>query len=305
MLHRLVTTALVLFAAATVSSCKGADVKESGGVEVKLRRVVVAEGGFEQLRLNVIAVVANGSSGDVQVSDGKATVTFLGEAKEQAEAKEGEEAEEPAAEEAPAEGGAAPEFGGKSFTGQGGSGNAVAFNDSEVIIPVVVDLPEDAESLEKILDWKKARVSVNGSLTVAGKQETFGGMRDVAPPHLPTVVLQEAQIASQDEGKNGAAFFRLGLDNKNPFEVSVDRFAWGVSVGGKELRPMGEGQSEQVPGSSVASFEDQVEVDEKAFGPALKALLKQPSVPYTIDGFIEVQGIKKPFHFAGDMQFAR
>lgn len=291
-----------------LASCASSQKVETGEVNVKLRRVAVADADYDKVVLNVVAVVENGTSQDVQVSAGQATIVVEGEATDAApggaEEADGDEAEAEGAPDEAAPGSASDVFPG-TFSGKGGGGTAVAFKQSEVVIPVTLELPDDPAALEQVLAWKKAKLRVKGSLQVGLREATFGGAREMVPPRLPAVVLKEAQVASQDEGKNGAAFFKLGLDNKNPFDVEVDRFAWSVSVGGKELRPLGEGEREQVPASSVVELDENLELDEQVYGPALKQLLKQPTVPYVIDGFLEVKGMKKPFRFEGEMQFAR
>ena len=301
-MRHVVVASLVLAAA-----CAGGQKTETGEVNVKLRRVVVGEANYDKMTVKVVAVVENGTSNDVKVSNGTATVTVEGQGTSgSAAAADAEDRgeEEAAADDAPAEGGASDVFPG-SFTGKGGGGTAIAFKDSEVVVPVTLDLPDDPDALGQVIDWKSAKLRVSGTLDVNGSTKTFGGAREVPPPRLPAVILKEAQVASQDQGRNGAAFFKVGLDNKNTFDVAIDRVAWSISVGGKELRPAGEGERESVPASSVVELEDQVELDEKAFGKDLKALLSQPTVPYVIDGFLEVKGMKRPFHFEGEMQFAR
>jgi hypothetical protein len=46
-------------------------------------------------------------------------------------------------------------------------------------------------------------------------------------------------------------------------------------------------------------------VNEAAFGKDLNKILKANTVPYVIEGTVEVRGIEKKFRFAGDMKFAR
>ena len=54
------------------------------------------------------------------------------------------------------------------------------------------------------------------------------------------------------------------------------------------------------------TFEHTVDINEAAFPKKdLKVLLKNKSVPYTVEGFVEVRGIRKVFKFKGDMQFSR
>ena len=77
-------------------------------------------------------------------------------------------------------------------------------------------------------------------------------------------------------------------------------------ISGKELKPAGDGASTSVPGSSVEEYNDTVELDEKALPQKeLRTLLTQPKVPYVIEGFVDVRGMKKPFRFAGEMAFPR
>jgi LEA14-like dessication related protein len=149
---------------------------------------------------------------------------------------------------------------------------------------------------------------IEGHVRVGMKDVRIGGHREVAPPHLPDVLLKEAQIASQDGGVSGAGFFKVLLDNKNPFPVTIDRFQYTVSIKGKQLEASSgttSSTNDEVPASAVAEYEATVDVNEKAFGKELKALLKSPTVPYVIEGELEVRGIKKPFRFAGEMKFAR
>jgi hypothetical protein len=146
---------------------------------------------------------------------------------------------------------------------------------------------------------------IEGNVRVGLKTIRLGGHRDVAPPHLPDVVLKEAQVASENEGQAGAGFFKVILDNKNPFDVSIDKIAWSITIKDKELKAAGDGEADKIPGSSVAEYEATVDINEKTFGKELKAILRNPTVPYVVDGFYEVRGIHKGFHFAGDMKFAR
>jgi hypothetical protein len=186
-----------------------------------------------------------------------------------------------------------------------GQGSAIAFKESELMIPVSLPLG-DAAALETLFGWDKMLVEVTGNADVGGKRLTFGGKREVAPPRLPTVVLQEAQVASVDGGTSGAGFFKVGIDNKNPFDVTVDRFAWSITIADKELKPAGDGERDSVPASSVSVFEATVDINEATFGAKpLKAMLSSARVPYEVKGFMEVRGVRKEFEFKGDMAFAR
>jgi hypothetical protein len=122
------------------------------------------------------------------------------------------------------------------------------------------------------------------------------------------VKLKDAQVASVDEGRAGTGFFTVLLDNKNPFPVTVDKLSWTITIKGKQIEPQNGTTSvehDTVPASAIGEYPAEVLVDEKSFGKDVKAILKSPAVPYVIDGVEEVRGIKKTFHFTGDMKFAR
>ncbi len=304
-----------LFALSSLAGCPGAQVRETGEVNAVLRRIDVVEADFDKMKLEVVVAVENGTGADVEVS-ADTSVAIVGEAKGDDAAApadgEGGEGDEGAADKlegdeaeaaAGGEGGSAP-VDGQRHAGRG-SGKAAAFNTSELPIVIEMPLPSDAALLEEVVGWSKMLLHVEGTVRVGLKSVRLGGHRDIAPPHLPAVVLKESQVASENEGQAGAGFFKVALDNKNPFDVTIDRFAWSITIKDKELKAAGDGEADKVPGSSIAEYEATVDINEKAFGKELKAILRSPTVPYVIEGFYEVRGIKKTFRFAGDMKFAR
>lgn len=306
--------ALVLSAA-----CPGAQTKGGGGgdVNVVLRRVDVVQADFDKLTLHVIVAVENNTNSDAEVSS-DASLAIVGNApadasdddkQPQAPEEEAAEGTVPETEEAaPAEvtGGTAP-IDGKRHAGKG-SGTAAAHNTSELPIVIEVPLPSDPALLEQVLEWPKMLVHIEGNVRVGLSTIPLAGHREIAPPHLPTVKLKEAQVASVDDGRAGTGFFTLILDNKNPFPVTIDKMAWTVSIKDKALQPSSgvlEVERDSVPASAVGEYQTEVQINEGAFGKELKALLKNPTVPYVIEGTLEVRGIKRSFRFAGDMKFAR
>jgi LEA14-like dessication related protein len=315
----LVLPVLALGALTLAGACPGAQVKsQSGEVGVVLRRIDVVEAGYDKMKLNVIVAIENGTNDDVSAS-ADASIAVVGEATgndegtgddKDGEAKEGEPAEggdtsaldEPAA---PA-GGDTP-IDGKRHAGSG-AGKAAALNTSELPIAIEMPLPSDPALLEKVLDWKKMLVHVDGNVKIGLKTYPINGHREVAPPHLPDVKLKEAQVASVDGGTAGTGFFTVVLDNKNPFPVTIDKLSYTIRIKDKELKPstgVTEAEHDDIPASAVGEYSAEVQIDEAAFGKELKALLKNPTVPYVIDGTLEVRGIQRTFHFTGDMKFAR
>ncbi len=309
----------VLLALSWLVACPGAQLRDTGEVTAVIRRIDVVEADFDRMKLEVIVAVENGTGSDVEVS-ADATIAIVGEAKssdaddapaakaEGGEAAEGDKAVDADTKvEGEAEGGetgSSTPIDGQRHAGKG-AGRAAAYNTSELPIIIELPLPGDAALLEQLVEWPKMLLNVEGNARVGLKTIRLGGQRDVAPPHLPAVLLKEAQVASENEGQAGAGFFKVALDNKNPFDVTIDRFAWSITIKDKELRAAGEGEADKVPGSSVAEYEATVDINEKAFGKDLKAILRSPTVPYVVEGYYEVRGIKKTFRFAGDMKFAR
>lgn len=292
-----ITLSLVLGLAACTST---QEKPTTDNVEVKLRRVDIdlEKASFDAMDLLIVAIVENGESSDLEVSGGEAQLTIAGPPM----AASGEDPDEEGAEGGVDTSGIVT---GEWVRGRAPSGKAVALQTTEVPIRVTLKLPEEPSALERLVSWGRMTVEVKGTLTVNGQEHTFGGVREVATPELPKPVLQEAQVASLDLGEKGVAFFRVGIDNPNVFEVRVDSFAWGVTVGEKEMRPVPEGSWENVPPSSVASFEESINLDTETYGPEVKQLLRQPSVPYVVEGRMVVKGIEREFRFEGEMAFAR
>jgi LEA14-like dessication related protein len=326
--------AIVLSAAALLSSlllaaCASTQDKDaSGEVGVKLRRVDITTATFDAMELSIVVLVQNGTNADVGVGGGEGSLKIVGPAEDEegdegdvdAEAEGGEAADDEDGEDEDEEEGDdddededdADEGADTSgivtdewFSGKAAGGSCAAFSECEITIPVTLPLPKDSEALERLLEWQRMTVETKGTLKIGQSSETWGGPREIATPLLPKPILEEAQIASVDEGVKGTAFFKLGIDNPNVFQVKVDGFTWGVTVGGKVMREPGEASWENVPASSVASFEDSVQLDEETFGKEVRKLLSEPSVSYVIEGRMEVRGIAREFRFEGEMEFAR
>jgi len=287
-------------------ACPGAQLKSGGGeggVEIVLRRVDVVKAAYDKIEVNVVVAVNNDTDSAVDI-EASADLALVGPADKDANDDDAAEGEAEAAEEAPAEVEAVSGLDGARHAGTG-RGSAAANNTSELPIRITLPLPADPTVLEQVLSWKKAKLHIKGKVKAGFTEQTISGTRDVATPQLPELKLKSAQIAKLNDNTAGEAFFTLMLDNKNPFEVVVDRLTWKIMINGKELKSKDDG-STSVPASAVEEYNESVEVSEKAF-PAkdLKALLKAPSVPYSITASFEVRGIHHDVEFKGDMQFPR
>jgi hypothetical protein len=301
--------AAALFVLALPVGCPGAQVKlpvTGPDAEVVLRRIDVVDGSFESLKVNVVLAITNASSSDVDVS-ADLDIALVGEGSADDAGADGEAGAAPAADDAEADTAAAAADGALDGSRHAGSasGTAKAQNTSELLVPVTLPLPTDPAVLERVLDWKRARVHVKGRVRTGLAERTVAGERDLATPKLPALSLKNAQVAKIDGGTAGEAFFALLLDNKNTFEVGVDKLTWDIAIAGKSLRTKDDGGTSIAP-SAIEEFNESIELDEKVF-PAkeLKALLKRPSLPYDVDGSVEVRGIRRDFHLTGEMQFPR
>ena len=294
---------------ALLPACPGAQVKDgpSGEVDVVLRRVDVVKAGYDQMEVRVIVAVNNGTNSDIEV-EATADLALVGPGEPSDDDGDSDGAEDAAEDaDADAEAETAPAVSGLDGARHKGtgSGTAVALNTSELPITIILPLPKDPEVLEQVLSWKKARVHIAGKVKAGFTERTIAGERDLATPQLPQLKLKSAQIAKLDDGVAGEAFFTLLLDNRNPFEVVVDKVAWTIFIADKELLTKADG-STSVPASAVEEYNQSVALTNKAFPEKeLKTLLKQPSVPYSIEGSFEVGGIKTDVSFKGDMQFPR
>jgi hypothetical protein len=304
-----------------LAACPGAQVKlplAGPEAEVVLRRIDVVDGGFDQLKVNVVLAVTNPSSSDVDVA-ADIDIALVGEGSAEGDGTGGgADAADGAADDEGAAGGddsgdtADGADGGSPAAGLDGSrhagaasGVARAENTSELLVPVTLPLPADPAVLEQVLGWKRGRVHVKGKVRVGLSERTVAGERDVATPSMPTLKVKNAQVAKVDGGATGEAFFVLLVDNKNTFPVNVDKVAWDIAIAGKSLRARDDG-STSLPPSAVEEFNESIELDEKSF-PAkeLRALLKQPAIPYVVRASLEVRGVRRDFHFNGEMQFPR
>ena len=314
MRNSVVLVAVVVAAVVALVACPGAQVKPPvplGDVNVVLRRIDVVRGGYDKLDVNVVLAIENGTANDLDVS-GDLDIALVGEGSDgsdgaaDGDASAGDADAAPAAAENIEQALATPESGldGSRHAGHA-AGTAPAQNTSELLVPITLPLPSDPAVLERVLGWARARVNVHGTAHVGLLERPVGGERDLATPKLPEMRLKNPQVARADEGAGGEAFITLLLDNKNTFAVTVDKLAWDIAIAGKTLRTKDDG-STRLDASAVEEYSESIVIDENAF-PAkeLKAILNKPSVPYLVTGSIEVRGIRRDFHFDGEMQFPR
>ena len=293
------THILLVAVVALLAACPAAQVKTGGqpsGVEVVLRRIDVVKAAFDKMELNVILAVENGTGSDIDVK-AEASIALVGEVAPERDSEPAAEGETET--DVPVD---AAGLDGKRHIGSG-SGKAIANAVTEVPIYVTLPLPDDLDTLEKVLSWAKARVHVAGKVKAGFTERTIAGEREITTPKLPKFKLKSAQVAKVDGGEAGEAFITLLLENTNTFEIVVDSVTWRILIADKELRTKDDGGT-SIPPSSVEEYNVSVPLDETAFPiKELRVLLKKPSIPYRIDAAFEARGIKGSEIFSGEARF--
>jgi hypothetical protein len=290
-INRLIISALML----ALMSCAGVSLKPtSEQLDVKLRRFEVLDASFEYMRTEVIVEVKSAAAKNFSASAGQLEVTIVGHAVIDEEGTHVDASD------------SATSFTGRIFKGTlAGATSVVAQEKTLLHFPVTLEFPDDATELEKVINWERALLGVKGTVTIDGHEFSFGGERELGLPVLPEIVAHNPQVASTDGGKNGVAFFQVLIRNPNTFVMNVDKFSWGASLAGKELRQVGVGGPEEIPPSSALELDDEIPLTTTSFGPNLRKVLRQHLIPYRVKGFWSIKGIHREFDHEGELEFAR
>jgi hypothetical protein len=290
-INRLIISALML----ALMSCAGVSLKPtSEQLDVKLRRFEVLDASFEYMRTEVIVEVKSAAAKNFSASKGQLEVTVVGHAVIDDEGTHVDSSD------------SATSFTGRIFKGTLAGATSVAAQEKTLLhFPVTLEFPEDAAELEKVINWERALLGVKGTVTIDGHEFSFGGERELGLPVLPEIVAHNPQVASTDGGKNGVAFFQVLIRNPNTFVMNVDKFSWGASLAGKELREVGVGGPEEIPPSSDLELDDEIPLTTTSFGPNLRKVLRQHLIPYQVKGFWNIKGIQREFDHEGELEFAR
>jgi|GEM_PF-1845625 len=338
----IVRTSASLFIAAcaalapfTIGGCASDDEAKKeepqGDVGVRLRRATVASGGLDHLTLDVVLLVENGQNADVAVKGGTIEASFVkrivdeeepvAEADEEGSTDGEEEAMEAGGEdteptddaedtEAPAEEAVAdiPTEGvvdGSWHKATVEAATAAAYNKTEVVVPLTLPFPTDADARDAFLRWGKVEIAFKGDVQLASGTETISGTRVVGLPSWPTIKVGNVQVSSEQGGTAGEIYITMQLDNENPFDVRLEKYDWNCKIGEKQMREFAGSSATTVTAGSTVEENDTFKLNQETYGPDVAKLLQQPAVPYTIQAFYEVDGVKKEFTFNGEMSFAR
>jgi LEA14-like dessication related protein len=148
-------------------------------------------------------------------------------------------------------------------------------------------------------------VALRGTVTVrAGdsvRRLPFAASRAVRVPRLPEVVVQSLDAGRySDEEVN--LIFHLGVRNPNPFPLKLEQLTWALSVAG---RPLGEGslaRAATVGASAQGVYPVEVSVTRATWGPDVRALIRQGTLPWTLRGELAGPLMRVPYELGGDVK---
>ena len=286
---------LVSIVVLAMTSCAGASLKPTSELlNVKLRRFEVMSASFDAMQTEVIIEVKSSAAKAFNASEGQIEVEILGHAVIDDEGTHIDSSDSDTS------------FTGRVFKGTLAGATSVAAQEKTLLhFPVTLEFPDDATELERVINWERALLGAKGTVKINGQEFSFGGQRELGLPVLPEVVAHNPQVASTDGGKNGVAFFQVVIRNPNTFVLNVDKFSWGASLAGKELREVGVGGPEEIPPSSDLELDDEIQLTTESFGPNLRKVLRQHLIPYRVKGFWNIKGIHREFDHEGELEFAR
>jgi LEA14-like dessication related protein len=126
----------------------------------------------------------------------------------------------------------------------------------------------------------------------------FARSKDVRTPRLPHVKLHEFEAGrfAQDEVQ---AVFHLGVENPNPFTLSISGITYVVTVAGKEVARGTIGAGEKISPSSTGVFDVTVTVNQDTHGKDVVKLIKGLELPFTVSGTLRAPMYVEPLTAEG------
>lgn len=145
--------------------------------------------------------------------------------------------------------------------------------------------------------------AVRGELTVVmgGKtvQVPYARSREVRVPRLPHMKFQDLEAGRYSEEEAGATF-HFGVQNPNPFQVTVSAITYTLDVAGKRIAEATTiGKGERVSPASTGVFDVEAKVSAQSHGAEIKKLIKARALPYVITGTLTSELFAEPFEFKG------
>lgn len=129
----------------------------------------------------------------------------------------------------------------------------------------------------------------------------FARSKDVRTPRLPHVTLREFEAGrfADDEVQ---AVFHIGVENPNPFYLSISGVAYVVTVAGKEMKKGTIGAGEKISPSSSGVFDITVTVNQDSHGKDVVKLIKGLKLPFTVSGALNAPMYVEPLTAEGEIK---
>jgi LEA14-like dessication related protein len=145
--------------------------------------------------------------------------------------------------------------------------------------------------------------AVRGEFTVSlgGKtiQVPYARSREVRVPRLPHMKFQDVEAGRYSDEEAGATF-HFGVQNPNPFQVTVSAITYTLDVAGKRIAEATTvGKGERVSPASTGVFDVEAKVSSESHGADIKKLIKSRALPYVITGTLTSELFSEPFEFKG------
>lgn len=129
----------------------------------------------------------------------------------------------------------------------------------------------------------------------------FARSKDVRTPRLPHIKLREFEAGrfAEDEVQ---AVFHLGVENPNPFYLSISGVAYSVTVAGKQLKTGTLGAGEKISPSSTGVFDVTVTVNAESHGKDVVKLIKGLKLPFQVSGALNAPMYVEPLSAEGEIK---
>jgi len=143
--------------------------------------------------------------------------------------------------------------------------------------------------------------SAEGAPTTRTYELEFARSKEVRTPRLPHVKLREFEAGrfAEDEVQ---AVFHLGVDNPNPFTLSISGIAYAVTVAGKAIKSGTIGAGEKISPASTGVFDVTVTVNEETHGKDVKKLIKGLKLPFSVSGALNTPMYVEPLSAEGEIK---
>jgi hypothetical protein len=148
-----------------------------------------------------------------------------------------------------------------------------------------------------------AQAPAGGDATAAPQrwELEFARAKDVRTPRLPHIKLREFEAGrfAEDEVQ---AVFHLGVDNPNPFYLSISGVSYSVTVAGKQLKTGTIGAGEKISPSSTGVFDVTVTVNAESHGKDVVKLIKGLRLPFQVTGALNAPMYVEPLSAEGEIK---